>query len=157
MKHLIDTYQFMLDHGEAETARWSFYDEFLKSSKIRKARERFPEFDALIVAKINSGEIERAVDIRDRLPIVCSAPGKALQKFATGAQTFEDAFEDAVEAGGDSVHYKKLARFRQWLAKVDVEEDVTHAQGQIRDKIRFELDKLAKRVETLRTKLRPKL
>jgi hypothetical protein len=157
VKHLIDTYQFMLDHGEAETARWSYYDEYLKSSKIRKARERFPEFDALVVKKIDSGEIERAVDIRDRLPILCTAPGKALQKFATGGLTFEDALEDAIEAGGDSLHYKKLARFRQWLAKAEVEEDVLRAQGQIRAKVLFELDKLAKRVETLRAKLRPKL
>jgi hypothetical protein len=156
VKHLIDTYQFMLDHGEVDTSRWSYYDEYLKSTKIRKARERFSGFDDLVVEKIKSGEIERAVDVRDRLPVICVAPGKTLQRFAAGGLSFEDAYDDAVEAGGESVHYKKLAKFRQWLARAEVGDSLTHAQGQIRDKILYELDKLARRVQTLRTKLPPK-
>jgi hypothetical protein len=145
----------MLDHDEADTARWSYYDEYLKSSTIRKARLSQSDFDDLIVQKIKSGEIARAVDVRDRLPVICSMQ-KTLQKFASGTYDFEDAHEQAVEAGADSAPYKKLARFRQWLAKPEVEVALGRAKGETRKKILFELDKLSSRVDTLRGKLKTK-
>jgi hypothetical protein len=153
VEHLIAVYQFMLDHGEAETARWSYYDEYLKSSVIRKARLSQAGFDELIVEKIKTGEIARAVDVRDRLPVICAAP-KSVQKLATRAYDFEDAHEHAVEAGADSAPYKKLAKFRQWLAKPEVEAALGRAQGEIRKKIQFELDKLSGRVDLVRSKLK---
>lgn len=153
VEHLVAVYQFMLDHGEADTARWSYYDEYLKSSAIRRARLTHAAFDSLVVEKIKLGEIARAVDVRDRLPVICSAP-KTLQKFATRAYAFEDAHEHAVEAGADSTPFKKLAKFRQWLAKPEVEAALGRAQGETRKKIQFELDKLAGRVEAVRGKLK---
>ena len=155
VEHLLDTYQFMLDHGEVETTRWSYYDEYLKSAAVKKARLKVAGFDALVVAKVKSGEIARAVDVRDRLPIICSAP-KALQKFGAGGFDFETAHDHAVESGADSTPYKKLSKFRQWLAKPEVEMALGKAQGETRKKIIFELDKLAPRVDALRGKLRPK-
>lgn len=155
VEHLVAVYQFMLDHGEADTARWSYYDEYLKSAAIRKARLGHSGFDALVVEKIKTGEIARAVDVRDRLPVICAAP-KTLKRFATRACDFEDAHDHAVEAGADSTPYKKLAKFRQWLAKPEVEASLSRAQGETRNKIQFELDKLSSRVDAVRAKLRPK-
>jgi hypothetical protein len=154
VEHLIAVYEFMLAHNEADTARWSYYDEYLKNTAIRKARLKDPRFDELVVGKIKSEEIGRAVDIRDRLPVICSAP-KSLQKFV-GGYSFEDAHEHAVEAGADNTPYKKLARFRQWLARPEVEKALSRAQGETRKKIEFELDKLAGRVAAVRGKLKPK-
>ena len=153
--HLIDTYQFMLDHNETNTARWSYYDEYLKSRTVRRARLTQSGFDELIVGKIISGEIARAVDVRDRLPIICTAP-KVLKKFTNRAYDFEDAHEQAVDAGADSAPYKKLATFRQWLAKPEVADTLRRTQGETRKKIEFELGKIATRVEAVRTKLKPK-
>lgn len=153
VEHLIAVYQFMLDHDEADTARWSYYDEYLKSSAIRKARLAQPGFDVLVVQKVKSGEIARAVDVRDRLPIICAA-SKSVQKFAMGALDFENSHEHAVEAGADSTPYKKLAKFRQWLANPEVELALGRAQGETRRKIQFELDKLAGRVDAVRGKLK---
>lgn len=152
VEHLIAVYQFMLDHGEADTVRWSYYDEYLKSSAIKKARLGQPGFDTLVVEKIKSGEIARAVDVRDRLPVICSAP-KTLQRFATRTYDFEDAHEHAVEAGADSAPYKKLAKFRQWLARPEVEAALGGAQGETRKKIQFELDKLVGRIGAVRGKM----
>ena len=39
-RHLITVYEFMIDHGDRDPAHWSYYDEFLKSRKIKKARRR---------------------------------------------------------------------------------------------------------------------
>ena len=155
VEHLIATYQFMLDHDETDTARWSYYDEYLKSRAIRKARLAHPGFDALVVEKVKSGEIARAVDVRDRLPVVCSVR-KVLKKFANRVHDFEEAHEGAVDAGADSTPYKKLATFRQWLAKPDVAKALGRTQGETRKKIEYELDKLAGRLETVRGKLKSK-
>jgi hypothetical protein len=45
--HLIDTYQFMVDHDEVDISRWSYYDEYLKSNTIKRARKKHSEMDAL--------------------------------------------------------------------------------------------------------------
>lgn len=155
VEHLIAVYEFMLNHNEADTARWSYYDEYLKNAAIRKARLKQPGFDALVVGKIKSEEIGRAVDVRDRLPVICSAP-KSLQKFVASGYSFEDAHEHAVEAGADNTPYRKLARFRQWLAKPEVEAALSRVQGETRKKIEFELDKLAGRVNAVRGKFKSK-
>lgn len=153
VEHLVSVYQFMLDHGEVDTARWSYYDEYVKSTKIRKARLAHKGFDDLVVGKIKSGEIARAVDVRDSLPMICSAP-KSLQRFATGKDDFESALDHAVKGGADSSPYKRLARFRQWLARMEVEDALGKTQGETRKKVEFELDKLASRIQLIRTKLK---
>ncbi|MBB2708440.1 ParB N-terminal domain-containing protein (plasmid) [Rhizobium sophoriradicis] len=155
VEHLIAVYQFMLDHDEADTAKWSYYDEYLKSSKIKKARLANASFDDLVVEKIKSEEIARAVDVRDRLPVICSAP-KALQKFASRASGFEDAFDHAVEAGADNTPLKKIAKFRQWLVLPETETALNHAQDETRRKILFELGKLSGRIDALTQKLNPR-
>jgi hypothetical protein len=40
-KHLIAVYQFMLKQEDYDRGRWSFYDEYLKSTKIKKARDEY--------------------------------------------------------------------------------------------------------------------
>ena len=155
VEHLIATHRFMLDHDETDTARWSYYDEYLKSKAIRKARYEYPGFDDLVVEKIKSGEISRAVDVRDRLPVVCSAP-KVLKRFAKRTHGFDEAYEQAVDTGADSTPYKRLAAFRQWLAKPEVVETLGRTQGQTRNKIEYELNQLARRLESVRDKLQPK-
>jgi len=154
IQHLIDTYQFMIDHNETEVARWSYYDEYLKSSKIRKARKKYPELDKVIVKKINSQEVLKAVEIRDQLPVICSGPQKGLKRFVAGTITFEDAFEAAEEAGGTNSQLKRLVKFVRWLVKDEVERGLASSDGQVRDKIAYELRKLDARVTALRRKLK---
>ncbi len=153
VKHLIDTYEFMVGHAEVDTERWSYYDEYLKSSKIRKARRKYPTFDSLIVEKIKSREIARAVDVREQLPVICSGSVKTLKKFVKGSLRFGDAYEAAVDAGGGSEHLKRVSTFRKWLTRDETETKFTKSEGQTRSKLIFELNKLYARVEALRKKM----
>ena len=152
VEHLVATYQFMLDHDETDTARWSYYDEYLKSRKVKKARLAYSSLDDLVVEKIKSGEIARAVDVRDNLPTICSVP-KVLKKFAHETSDFNDALAQAVDAGADSTPVKRLSTFRQWLVKRDLEDALLRTQGQARRKIVYELDKVARRAKSLQAKL----
>ena len=132
VKHLIETYEFMLANDEPPE-RWSYYDEYLKSSKIKQARDVQPELDSVIVRMIKAGEIDRAVEIRDELPHICLAP-KVLRKFADGRLSFEDAHEQAVVgAGTDNVHFRRLQRLRK--------------------KVVYEIRKIETRLKSLKAKL----
>jgi hypothetical protein len=149
IKHLIDTYEFMVAHGEVDVNRWSYYDEYLKSSAVHRTRKNFPELDGVIVEKIRSHEIDRAVDLRDQLPIICTAPGAALDKFISGTWTFQKAYKHACRCGGDSAPLKKLMTFRKWITRKLTRETLAEAEGQMRSKLRFEVSKIAKRSAAL--------
>ena len=148
--HMVSVYQFMLDNNQGEKARWSYYDEYIKSRIIKKVRGE--QFDRLIVKKINSGEISRAIDVRDKLPIICKAP-KPLRRFTTEEYDFEEAHDMAVEAGADSTPYQKLAKFRKWLATQETEQALVRTGGETRKKIEFELKKLGPVADGLLKKL----
>ena len=154
VRHLIDTYAFMLAHNEVDTNRWSYYDEYLKSNKIKHARALYPQLDELVIKKINSDEIERAVDVRDKLQVICAAPGAAIGKFVSGEWTFNKSYRHACRCGGDSIPLKKLIAFRKWITLKDTREELTAADGQMRSKLRFEMRKISSRSSALLRKLK---
>ena len=151
IRHLVDVFQFMKDNGDDNRERWSHYDEFLKSRKIKKARDEITGFEHKVVDLIKSGAV-RAVDIRDQLPTICQAP-KILKKFAKGDLDIEEAYTDARHAGGDSVELSKVKRFSSWICEPDVlDEMVGHNPG-VRHKIDFHLKKIEARISTIRKQL----
>ncbi len=151
VNHLIDTYQFMVDNDEVDTSHWSHYDEYLKSNKIKRGRQQHPEMDALIVKCIKNGTIDRAMNLRDQLPVICDSPN-ILKKFAVGKVSLEEAYERAVDSGADSVPYKKAAAFRRWITGQDLESLLATCPKKARDKLLFELEKIAVRIAALRKK-----
>ncbi len=149
--HLIETYQFMVDHDEVHTSRWSYYDEYLKSNKIKKARQKYPEMDTLMVKSIKTGKIERAMDLRDHLPTVCASPA-ILKRFAEGKVPLDKSYERAVDSGADSAPYKKTAAFRRWLTEHDIDSLLTNSPEKVRDKLLYEFDKIGIRIAALKKK-----
>jgi len=152
-KHLFAVYDFMINHKDSDRERWSYYDEFLKSAKIRKIREEHSGFDDLIVNQIKMGDIPKAMELRDKLPTICAGPGKVLKRFIAGTSSFDDAYEAAVDAGGESYALKRLRKTREWLAQSETEDDLLDANKQVRDKMLFELKELEKRAKKLKEKL----
>jgi hypothetical protein len=154
--HLIDVYQFMLDNGERDVDKWSFYDEYLKSNKIKRARQKYPELDVIVIRKIRSGEIARALDIRDDLKKIVEAGGKVLERFATGKQSFEDSVDAAMHKGvGDhSVRYVK--RFKDWLGTSDAQAEVIALQGEPRHHAIYDLGKIHKLIERVLKRMEAK-
>ena len=148
-KHLVSVYEFMIAHDENDRERWSYYDEYLKSTKIKKARDEHSTFDDFIVKQIRSGDVPTAMELRDKLPTICNGPAKILKRFISGTTPFEDAYESAVDAGGENYSLKKLRRFRDWLALAETEDDLLEANKPVGDKMRFELKEIEKRVKKL--------
>jgi len=150
--HLVETYQFMVDNDEVDTSRWSYYDEYLKSNKIKKGRQKYPGMDAHVVEIIKSGAIERAMDLRDQLPTVCAFPA-ILKRFAEGKLSLEKSYERALDSGADSVLYKKAAAFRRWLTEQDIDALLANSPQNMRDKLLYEFEKIANRIAALKKKL----
>src|SRR5207248_3263457 len=62
----IATYQFMLDQKDNTRDRWSYYYEYLGNKRVKKARQRFPGFDDVMIEKIKNTEMT-AQELRDKL------------------------------------------------------------------------------------------
>jgi len=155
-KHLVYVYEFMLTHDDYDREHWSYYDEYLKSTKIKQAREEYANFDTFVVKQVKSGDIPKAMDLRDKLPVICTGPAKTLKRYVEGKLTFSDAYETAVDAGGENYALKRLRKFREWLTKNDTEEDLLQCNKTIRDKNLFELKELERRSRKLKELLEKK-
>ena len=149
IRHLIHVYNFMLEHDERNPARWSYYDELHKIRRFDQARELYPDFDNIVVEKIRSEEIKRAVDLRDDLPLVVEAGGKTLKKFMEGRLDFQEATHEAKLKGAGNATMRRLEENRRWLADNERDEDIGAASADERNAIKFNLTKLRDRAEGL--------
>jgi len=150
---LIQVYSFMVQHNENEVSRWSYYEEYLKHRPLKKAREAISGLDQVVVAKIRSGEIPRAVEVRDKLTKIAAAGGKVLNAFVSGERDFEESYERAIARGADNTWYKRLHKFRSQIADPDKAGDLIAMPDGLRKKCVFELKKIKQAVDSLLVKL----
>jgi hypothetical protein len=150
IKNLIMVYSFMLKHNERDPEKWSYYEEYLKSRKLRKVRTATPDLDELVVTKIQTGEIPMAVDVRDKLTVILTSKRKSVfDKFVSGERGFIESFRIAERGGDTDNHYKRLNKFRMWLAKDDVQKGFLKHDKAVVEKCRFELSKIHGTIERL--------
>ena len=148
IQHLINTYTLMVKHNETSTERWSYYDEYLKSAPIKKARQENPGMDECVVAKIRSGEIGRAIDIREKLSVVAKAGGKHLRTFLREDDSFDKAFEMTADR---SEWYSRLNRFKKQIGAA--EQELRALSAEQRKKCAYELKQIQRIVQTILPKL----
>lgn len=153
--HLIRVYQFMIDHNERDPAKWSYYDELLKSRKLDQGRKLYPTFNEVVTEKIRSGEISRAVDVRDLLPEIVRVGGNTLKKFLSGKSTFEEASKDAQLRGSGNHNIKRLTEFRKWILDNELDEELQVTSQEELKVISYELNKVHARIGKLIKKLTP--
>ncbi|MCK9211868.1 MAG: ParB N-terminal domain-containing protein [Ignavibacteriaceae bacterium] len=153
MEHLVEVYEFMFTHNDTDINHWSYYEEYLKSRDISRARETHSDFDHSIVCKIKVGEITKAIDIRDKLVPISKSTPKIIKGFISGKIKFEDAYERAYAGGAGNAVFEKLHRFREWLANSSIEEDIIDNGDQLVKKCIFELGKISKRSDDILNKI----
>jgi hypothetical protein len=154
VSHFIQVYSFMVEHEDADVRRWTHYDEYLKHNAVKKARESEPKLDEVVVEKIKSGEIERAVDVREKLTSIAAAGGKVLHAFVAGERDFEESYDRAIARGADNTWYKRFHKFRSLVADPEITQDLRDMSADHRKKCVFELKKIKQVVDSLLTKLR---
>ena len=149
VNRLINVYGFMLRVKDTDSARWSYYYEFLKSRKIQKCRDEYPEFDKVIVSKIKSGEINKASDIRDELPKIIKSGKRVITKLLEETKDFYECVEIAIVNGADDHSYQHIRRFKDWIVSDDVLEEIKKLPGNLKNKIYYELKKIRESIELL--------
>ena len=152
VNHLINTYKFMVEHDETSVTRWSYYDEYLKSSKVRKARRETPELDDIVVRKIKRREIPAAVDVRNKLVKlldVAKVGPEPTKILISGDKTFTRAFESAQDRGADNTWLRRFKRFRGELQVPAFLSDLHQMSPQQQDKCLYEVTKSQQSIERI--------
>lgn len=149
INHNINVYSFMEDHEEYDANRWSFYDQYLKSRKIAKQRESFPELDKVVVNKIKTSEIPRAEDVRDKLTRIAGVGGKIFQDFITKKRSFERCYEKAVEQTENDALYLSFRKFRIRVGDLDTKRELQKMNERRLSKCKYELKKIRKSADNL--------
>jgi hypothetical protein len=147
--HLIDVYKFMREKGETTVDRWSFFDEYLKARSIRRAREEHPELDDIVVQKIRSGEIPKALEIREGLRKITDAKGKVLERFVAGKRNFRLSVEAALDRGLGDTGIRRIMKFKEWIVTTDAHAEIKELDGESRKAALFELKKIKKHIDKL--------
>lgn len=150
VKRLISVYKFMLEN-HAVPSRWSYYEEYLKGAKIKKLRKEYPDIDKVVVKKIKSGEIPKAIDVREGIKKIAEAGGKTAKNFATGKVNFKASVNRAVSGGRTDSSFKKLNTFRDWIHRIDTKKELLglDKKDPLRGKCAYELKKILPRIEML--------
>src|SRR5581483_2426214 len=153
VEHLVSVYQYMIAHEERSSDKWSYYDELFKGRTFKEASQLYPKFYEIVTDKIKSGEISRAVDLRDELPKIVKAGGNTLKRFVNGKMNFDEASADARLRGAGNYHAKKLKEFRQWLADTTIEEEIRAMSANEQNVVKYELEKISSRTGQLAVKI----
>lgn len=149
VKHLIRVYDFMVEHDDRDPQHWSYYHEYLKSRVINRAREEYPELDTIIVDRVKRGEIDKAVDIREKVATVAEKGGKLLKKFVRNPNSLEDCYEQAEEGGTNNALLKRLSKFREQICQREVKSSLLKLNEEQAKKCQFELKKIQSAVQNL--------
>jgi hypothetical protein len=148
INHRITVIDYMIKQGDNKIERWSHYDELLKNRKIQEAFKDHAGFEEAVVEKIKSGTI-KAVEVRDKLKVVCRTKSeKPIQQFIGGA-TIDEAVKTAKSLGGDHTALHKIKRFRSWIVEGDTKRDIKSAPEKVRKEIGWELRKIKNQVAAL--------
>jgi hypothetical protein len=115
IKNYLKTYQFMREHNLTKQSEFSYYLVLKTNRNVQKLKEIEPNLDKIIINKIQTGEIDQAVKIRDQLPLIANSPQKVQQNFFQGKFDFDRTVEIAKSYGGGKNTYKKLKDFNEWL------------------------------------------
>lgn len=153
IEHLIATYKFMEENNDTHASRWSYYDVYLKSPKLKKVRASYPTFDTVVVSMIKDEQFKEARQVRDRLPLICDGPKKVIENFLEKKIDFESAVSKAAENKGGIDGEKTLNKFRKWIANPNRYDELASVNGDLHKKICFEINNIHDCVKKLRDKL----
>jgi hypothetical protein len=149
IQHWIRVYSMMVEQKDNEPSRWSYYDEFVKSRYIRHACEAYPELPKVFARKIHTGELDKAVDVRNKVAKIAKAGGQPLRAFVRNERPLDSCYERAVARGAANVLYNQLKRFRVVICDPDTKADVRLMKDSLRKKSAYELRRIKSAAERL--------
>jgi len=153
VNHLIKVYEYMKQHGDGDVNHWSYYDELLKSRKIKNCNSKYKGFTKLATKLIKQNKINKAADIRDKLPKIAVSNKKTIKSFISEKHDFYDSYEHALQGGANEYCYNKIRNFRTWFVEPAVKNDIEKLPKQVRKKTLYEIRKISATIGLIMKKI----
>ena len=124
-KKMVNTIKFMFEHSDTNKKHWSYYEEYLKNSGIKKYRETNDDIDKTIVEAIQKDEITDAKDIRG-LGKIASGKDKFSKRLMKQIINKEidiyTGYDELKNSGKLEDVRKKIVDFRQFISRKGIEK-----------------------------------
>lgn len=122
VKSHVEAYKMMEEYKIKDTNKFSYFLEYVKSSKLKQAAECLPpghELSDLFVDWVENEEIPKGENVRD-LPLILKDK-KARKKFLAKEASFDDALEVAKDRHPETTSslYRKLKRATEALENAE--------------------------------------
>lgn len=147
--------EFMIKNNDLNKRHWSYYEEYLKNSSLKKYRQTNPDIDDTIAEAIKTDTIHEASDIR-KLGQIASVGDKQskkiMQQIANGSMDLYEGYEALEDAGKLDDVVKKLYSFRKAVIAESFENQIKSSDETLH-RARFEINKIIKRLTDLQTKI----
>ena len=147
VRQMVNAFQMMIDAGDDNTARWSYYEVCASSTKIRNQRENIPELDDRLVSLIKADKFPRALDMRDKLPdILRNKKSRRIFFDEDEDDPFGEALAVADISGDTDATFKRLRRFRKDLATNQTKAQIGRLlrSDSSRSRTEYELNQIVK-------------
>lgn len=145
-----ETYAFMIDHNEDIPSRWSYYDVYLRSQKVKKKREVEPALDNRIIQEIRGGKVT-AQQFRDMLPEVC-AHDKAFVSFVNGKTSLIGAYERLEEEGKTEDLAKLMKKMHERVRELK-KDDFDGLSPKASKTVEYEMRQVIRKLTSLKQKV----
>ena len=117
VRQMVTAFQMMIDAGDDNTSRWSYYEAYASSAKLKNHRENIPGLHGRVVELIKEDKFPRALDMRDKLPAILSNQrARKILLDEDETEPFKEALAVADISGDTDAAFKRLRRFRNDLA-----------------------------------------
>ena len=135
VRQMVNAFQMMIDAGDDNTSRWSYYEAYASSAKLKNHRENIPGLHDRVVELIKEDKFPRALDMRDKLPdILRNQRARKILLDENEPEPFKEALAVADISGDTDAAFKRLQRFRNDLA-------TSQTRGQIAKLLRSDSSK----------------
>ena len=152
VRQMVNAFQMMIDAGDDNTNRWSYYEAYASSAKLKNQRENIPGLHDRVVSLIKEDKFPRALDMRDKLPdILRNQRARRIFLDEDEPEPFKEALAVADISGDTDATFKRLQRFRTELATSQTKGQITKLlrSDSSRSRTEYELNQIVKSANQL--------
>lgn len=147
VRQMVTAFQMMMDAGDDNTSRWSYYEAYASSTKLKSHRQNIPGLDDRVVELIKEDKFPRALDMRDKLPdILRNQRARRILLDEEETEPFQEALAVADISGDTDAAFKRLQRFRNDLATSQTKGQIAKLlrNDSSRSRTEYELSQIVK-------------
>lgn len=149
-RRMYETYEFMVDNGEDDPARWSYYEVYLQSRKVSKKRKSEPALDKRVIKEIRAGKVT-AQQFRQMLPEVCDDE-RMFKKFLSERANLVGAYE-SLETEGKTEDLARLMKRIHDQVRGLSPDDFKGLSPRAAKTVEFQMGRAISRLSSLRKKV----